>query len=166
MRNERIQQLVTVAVLMTVALMLSWLESFVPLPAGLHLGLSNFPVVLVLYGWGFPAALGFGILKSILSLLFLGRLSSLFYSLGGICLAVCAMGLCKRCPCFSLLGVNAAGAVFHGVGQLLVAGILLETVSLWSMLPFLTVGGLCSSFLTFFPLQTVLKRGFLPRKIE
>lgn len=143
------------ALLMGVALILSWVEAVlpfqIPIP-GVKLGFANIVVVFVLYTESFPAALLFGILRALLSGLFLGRLSGVLFSLCGTVLAVCGMALLKKCRCFSSLGVSAAGAILHSMGQLIPASLLL-TPAVWQMLPLM---GLASAFcgtVTWIPLR-------------
>lgn len=129
------------ALLMAAALILSWVEAILPfqIPVpGVKLGFANIVLLFVLYGNSFPTALCFGVLRALLSGLFLGRLSGVLFSLGGTVLALCGMALLKKCRCFSPLGVSMAGAVLHGVGQLTVAALLL-TPGVLSLLPLMGI---------------------------
>lgn len=141
--------------LMAVALILSWVEAVlpfqIPIP-GVKLGFANIVTLAVLYQYSFPAALLFGILRVLLSALFLGRLSGVLFGLCGTVLAVCGMALLKQCRCFSSLGVSAAGAVLHGAGQLTVASILL-TPAVWSLMPLLGISSAFCGIITWVPLR-------------
>ncbi len=143
------------ALFMAAALVLSWLEAVlpfqIPIP-GVKLGLANIVTLFVLYEYSFPAALLFGVLRVLLSSLFLGRVSGLLFGLAGAVLAVIAMGILKKIPCFSSLSVSVAGAIFHGVGQLAVSSFV-YTPAVWSLLPLM---GVCSAFcgiITWVPLR-------------
>ncbi len=143
------------ALLMAAALILSWVESVLPfqIPVpGVKLGFANIVTLAVLYQYSFPTALLFGILRVFLSALFLGRLSGVLFGLCGTVLAVCGMALLKRCRCFSSLGVSAAGAVLHGVGQLAAASFLL-TPAVWSLLPILGISSAFCGVITWIPLR-------------
>ncbi len=141
--------------LMAVALILSWVESVlpfqIPIP-GVKLGFANIVTLAVLYQYSFPAALLFGILRVLLSALFLGRLSGVLFGLCGTVLAVCGMALLKRVRCFSSLGVSAAGAVLHGAGQLTAASVLL-TPAVWSLMPLLGISSAFCGIITWVPLR-------------
>ena len=147
------------ALLMAVALILSWVESVLPLQIpvpGVKLGLANIVTLFILYEDSFPAALIFGILRVLLAGLFLGRLSGVLFGLCGTVLAVCGMGLLKRCRCFSSLGVSASGAVLHGVGQLGMAAILL-TPGVWSLLPLLALSSALCGVITWIPYRILVR---------
>lgn len=144
-RRIPIPVLARTSLLMAAALILSWVEAVLPfqIPVpGVKLGLSNLPVVLMLYQTSFPAALVFGVAKGLLSALFTGHLSGLIYSLTGMLFSVTGMAAVKRFRCFSSLSVCVAGAILHGVGQLAAAGCLLST-NFFVFLPLLSV---CSAF--------------------
>ena len=143
------------ALLMAAALILSWVEAILPfqIPVpGVKLGFANIVLLFVLYSDSFPTALCFGVLRALLSGLFLGRLSGLLFSLSGTVLAICGMALLKKCRCFSPLGVSVAGAVLHGVGQLAVAGWML-TPSVWLTLPLLGISSAACGIVTWFPFR-------------
>lgn len=144
-----------IGLFMAVALILSWVESVlpfqIPIP-GVKLGFANIVTLAILYQYSFPAALLFGILRVLLSSLFLGRLSGVLFGLCGTVLSVCGMELLKRCRCFSSLGVSAAGAILHGVGQLTVASFLL-TPAVWTMLPLMGISSAFCGIITWIPLK-------------
>ncbi|MBO5247998.1 MAG: Gx transporter family protein [Clostridia bacterium] len=143
--------------LLGAALILSWVESVLPfrIPVpGVKLGFSNIITMVVLYQYSFPAALLFGGLRVLLSAVFLGRLSGVLFGLCGTVLAVCGMAVLKRLACFSPLGVSSAGAVFHGIGQLAVASVIL-TPSVWSLLPLLGISSAFCGVVTWIPLHAL-----------
>lgn len=146
---------------MACALILSWVEAVLPfqIPVpGVKLGFANIVTMAVLYQYSFPAALLFGILRVLLSALFLGRLSGVLFGLCGTVLAVCGMALVKKCPCFSSLSVSAAGAVLHGVGQLTVASMML-TPSVWNLLPLLSISSAFCGVITWIPFRILRRYG-------
>lgn len=142
------------ALFLAVALILSWVESVlpfqIPIP-GVKLGFANIVTMVVLYQYSFPAALLFGILRVLLSGLFLGRLSGVLFGLCGTVFAVIGMAFLKRMRCFSSLGVSVSGAVLHGVGQLTVASFVL-TPAVWWMLPLLGISSAGCGIITWIPL--------------
>ena len=112
----------------------------------------------VLYEYGFPTAAGFGLTRSFLSMLFLGRLSSAIFSLTGMVFAVLAMGAAKKCGLFSPLGVNVSGSVLHVFGQLLASAFVTETVSVLGLLPVYVCVSVVCGVLTYIPLMQLAKR--------
>ena len=160
--SSRISRITQFALLLAVALILSWVESVLPfqIPVpGVKLGFANLVSLFVLYAYPFPQALGFGVLRALLSGLFLGRLSGVIFSLCGTVLSLCGMALLKKCSCFSSLGVSAAGAVLHGVGQLCAASLLL-TPAVWSVLPLMGISSALCGVVVWFPLRILERYNF------
>ena len=65
----------------------------------------------------------------------------MMYSLAGAALSLCAMLIAKKIGKLSVTGVSVLGGVFHNIGQIIVAMLVLETESLIYYLPFLMVIG-------------------------
>ena len=158
--DKRVKRIVEFAFLMAIALVLSYLESLIDLSSilpGVKIGISNVVLTFVLYQYGDFATFGFGLSKSILSMFFLGRLSTLFYSLTGMVFAVIAMIIIHRLPVFSPLGVSVGGAVMHVVGQMCAAVYVLGNVSVLRFVPFLIITGVLSGIFTYIPLRALWK---------
>ena len=83
---KTLNKTVLAAILTATALILSYVEGIISsgiVIPGIKLGLSNISVVIALYTIGLPYAVVIGILKSLITLLIFGRLSSLIYSFIG-----------------------------------------------------------------------------------
>lgn len=138
------QKLVAMALFVTSALMLSYIESLFPFffgVPGMKLGLANLAVVVVLYHYGWREALTVNILRIILSGLLFGNMFSILFSLGGALVSFLCMTAAKRVG-LSLYGVSMAGGVFHNVGQLVIAAFLVGTAAVGYYAPGLLVVGL------------------------
>ncbi len=137
----------TLAMLGAVTVVLSWIDSLIPVSGalpGAKLGLANLTVLLGLYllgpGWGGVLCL----LKILLSTVLFGNAYSLFYALaGGILSYGVMLGLKKPC---SMAFVSVAGGMAHNLGQLLVAAAVLETAGLLGYFPVLMLCGLGAGF--------------------
>lgn len=143
------RKLVTMALFVTTALMLSYIESLFPFffgVPGMKLGLANLAVVCVLYLYGWREAFMVNILRIILSGLLFGSMFSVLFSLGGALVSFTSMIAAKRLG-LSLYGVSMSGGVFHNVGQLLIAVFLVQTVEVGYYAPILLVAGLVTGFL-------------------
>ncbi|MBP3813223.1 MAG: Gx transporter family protein, partial [Butyrivibrio sp.] len=70
-----------------------------------------------------------------------GNISMMMYSLAGAALSLFAMLLARKIGKLSMTGVSVLGGVFHNVGQIIVAMLVLETKSLLYYLPFLIIVG-------------------------
>jgi heptaprenyl diphosphate synthase len=73
-----------------------------------------------------------------------GNFSTMLYSMAGAFTAFVIMYLFKKSKKFSITGVSVAGGVFHNVGQIMVAIIMLATKELVYYLPFLIIIGTVS----------------------
>lgn len=142
-------KLVKIALFVTTALILSYVESLFPfffgIP-GMKLGLANLAVVMALYFYGWREAAMVNVLRIVLAGMLFGNLFSILFSLGGAFVSFIAMLFAKRLG-LSLYGVSMAGGVFHNVGQLLIAAFLVETVEVGYYAPFLLVTGLVTGLL-------------------
>ncbi len=157
---KKINKTVLAAILTATALILSYIETVVSsgiIIPGIKLGLSNIPVVIALYTISFPHALAIGILKSLISLLIFGRLSSLMYSIFGIIFAILSMYLLKRIKPLSLLSVNVGGSFMHIIGQLIAASIMLKSLTPWTLFPLFGALSIVSGILTYIPERFLLK---------
>lgn len=129
---------------LAMALILSYVESLIPFSfgiPGIKLGLPNLVVVLLLYRRGAKEAVAVNLLRIILSGFLFSNLYAILYALTGAVLSFCAMLLAKRARCFSVVGVSVTGGVFHNIGQIIMAMLVVETVYVGYYLPFLIVAG-------------------------
>ena len=130
--------------LIALALVLSYLESLVPLSfavPGIKLGLPNLVIVFALYRLRPATAAAISLLRVALVALLFGSALSLAYSAAGAVLSFAVMLLLKRGGRFGCTGVSVAGAVAHNLAQIAAAALLLETPSLAWYFPVLCVSG-------------------------
>ena len=140
--------------LIALALVLSYLESLLPLSfgvPGVKLGLPNLVVIFALYRLSPKAAAVISLLRVLLVSVLFGSVLSLAYSAAGAVLSFLVMWVLKRSGKFGCTGVSVAGAVAHNFGQILTAAVLLETSRLTWYLPVLclsgTAAGICIGLL-------------------
>lgn len=141
--RDKTKRLTTLALLAAVAFVLSWVDSLIPVSGalpGAKLGLANLAVLMGLFLLG-PGPGGLlCLIKILLSTFLFGNAFSFFYALAGGVLSYLVMwGLKKRC---SLVFTSVMGGVFHNLGQLLVASVILETAGLMAYFPVLLLCGL------------------------
>ena len=128
----------------SLAMVLSWLESLIVLPGllpGMKVGLTNLVVLFALYRLRLRDAAWISLLRVLLVSVTFGNAYSFAYSLAGAALSLAVMAALKKLDCFSILGVSIAGGVCHNIGQLLVAIAVLGTARLGWYLPALLVSG-------------------------
>ncbi|MDO5294103.1 MAG: Gx transporter family protein [bacterium] len=137
----------TFGVLVALAFIFSYVEALIPFNfavPGMKLGLANIVVLATLYLLGAKEAFVVSIIRVVLVGFTFGNLNTMLYSLAGGLLSFAVMALAKRFNLFSIIGVSVLGAIFHNVGQIAVAMIILETKALIGYLPFLLVFGIVS----------------------
>ncbi len=131
-----------------VALILAYVEVLLPplytAVPGIKLGLPNIAILFVLYRYGmrYAAAVSF-VRMAVVALLF-GNPMTFVYSLAGAALSLLVMALLRRLDFLSVVGVSVAGGVFHNVGQILMAMLLLGTAELGYYLIVLAITGTVS----------------------
>lgn len=137
--NRRLttQRMTRLALLAAAAVVLGYMENLISavmlLPPGIKLGLANTVLLYSIYLLGPGYSVILMILKVVLTGFMSGNLAAAFlYSMGGGSLSLAMMLLVKKLggKGVSIVGVSVVGAVFHNVGQLLVAALVLRTPGL------------------------------------
>ena len=138
------KKLVTLAVTISVAMILSFVESripaFVAIP-GVKVGLANIAVIFALYKMGWREAITVSVIRVILVALLFGSVVSLAYSIAGALISLSLMILLRKIGIFTEVAVSVVGGITHNIGQILIAFLLLETKVVFHYLPFLLVSG-------------------------
>lgn len=145
----------------SLALILSYVETLIPISfgiPGIKLGLANLVIVIVLYTYGEKEAFLLSVTRILLSGFLFGNLSMILYSMAGGIFSLAIMVLLRKIGGFSIQGVSIAGGVFHNIGQLLLAMMIVETYQVWYYFPVLLVSGLVTGLLIGIVSSEVLKR--------
>lgn len=153
MAMKNTKPLVQSAVLISLALALSYMERFIPLQLliplpGVKLGLANVVTLIALYHLGSKNAFAILIIRCVLGSLFGGGITGLLFSLTGGLLAMTVMALWKNSPFLSVYGVSILGAAAHNIGQILAAMVLMHSVYIGMYLPYLLMVALFTGFAT------------------
>ena len=134
MKNRKLKRKVFLSLCVTFSLVLSYVETLIPpiWPAvpGIKIGLANIAVIFVLYRFGIFNAAMVSFLRLLLSTLLFGNPITFIYGFAGAVLSLSVMAVLRKIGVFSMIGVSVAGAVFHNLGQILTAMLLLETPAL------------------------------------
>ena len=141
---SKTKRLTLCAVLIALALALSYTERFIPLQMvvplpGVKLGLANIVTLVALYLLGPKEAFAILVPRCILGAVFGGGITGLLFSLTGGVLAMAVMILAKKVPIFSVYGVSILGAAAHNVGQILAAMVLMNSLHIGAYLSYLLV---------------------------
>ncbi len=148
-------------VMLGLALICGFIETLIPFDfgiPGIKLGLANAVALYVFYKNGFVPSLIVNVARICLVGILFGNALSLVYSLSGGVLAVLTMWCVWKFKCFSVIGVSVAGAVMHGVGQLLCAAVVISFKVSLAYLPFLMISGAVTGTLIGIAVTLLLKR--------
>lgn len=143
------------------ALIFSYVESLVPINfgiPGIKLGLANLIIIIALYKMSIKEAYILSVVRVVLAGFIFGNLFSIIYSMAGGLLSLTVMTLLKQSEKFSIFGISMAGGVFHNVGQLIVAMIVLESLNIAYYMPVLLLSGLITGLLIGLVANEMLKR--------
>lgn len=156
---NKTKRMVFLSFLVSIALVIYIIEAQIPvLFPGMKLGLANMIslAALILLGW--KEALLIMILRTTLGSIFGGTMPSFMFSLaGGFLSNIIMIILYKNFKnSISIWTISICGAVFHNIGQLFVASIVVQSFRIYVYLPVLLVSailtgyfiGLCTKFLT------------------
>lgn len=143
------------------ALIFSYVETLIPINFGIpgvKLGLANLIIVVALYKLPLQEVYLLSIVRILLSGFIFGNYFSILYSLAGGLLSLSVTALLKRRNSFSVMGISVAGGVFHNVGQMTVAMLVVETFSVAYYFPVLMIAGLVTGLLIGVLSNEMLKR--------
>jgi heptaprenyl diphosphate synthase len=152
---------VSFGVFVALALIFSYIETLIPINFGIpgvKLGLANLVIVIGLYKIGLFEDYLLSVTRVVLAGFLFGNLFSIIYSLAGGLLSLTVMAVLKKTGKFDIMGVSIAGGVFHNIGQICVAALVLENISIFNYIPVLLISGLLTGALIGIVSQEVLKR--------
>ena len=142
--NRSAKTITLLGVCTAAAMVLSYVETLIPVPfavPGVKLGLANLVAVFLLMKLDWRYAAPVSLIRVLLTALLFGNAASLAYSAAGAILSMLVMTGAKRIKAFSPVGISVIGAVFHNVGQILMAIILTDTAQIAFWLPPLIISG-------------------------
>lgn len=147
-RMKKTTKMVYMSLLVALALILFIFESMIPVPfitPGAKLGLANLIIMIAVYTLdSYKESFTVLILRIILSTLFAGSVSTLIYSVSGGILSFIITVIVKELggKHVSIIGVSASAAVFHNIGQLIAASLVLHNFGVMLYLPVLSIAGI------------------------
>lgn len=147
--NKKIAKM---SMLLSISVVLALIESFIPIfnmIPGIKLGLANIVIVFAIYDLSFKDALYLSLVRVILiGILRTGLFSiNFFFSLVGALLSIFVMYLVKRYTKMSIIGVSISGAIFHSIGQIIVAIIFLSNINIVYYLPILLISSIVTGII-------------------
>lgn len=158
MKTVRITEL---GMLLALALVFSYFESLIPVfvaVPGVKIGLANIVTILLLYRTNWKNVMMFMTVRVLLAGFLFSGVSGIIYSLAGGFCCIIIMSILKHFPHFSLVGVSITGAIFHNIGQIIVAVFVMENVHILYYLLVLCISGAISGLLVGYLAFLLLKR--------
>lgn len=150
MRNKT-KKLAFLGLCTAVTLILSYVEALLPplwaAVPGIKMGLPNIMILFLLYRCSLKEAAAVSLVRLFAVALLFGNVMTLAYSFAGALLSLAVMVLLKKTDRFSMIGVSIAGGVFHNLGQILVAMLVLETAEIGYYMIILTLTGTLAGIL-------------------
>ncbi|MBU3144231.1 Gx transporter family protein [Clostridium sp. CF012] len=146
---KKTKKMVLISILVAIALVIYLIEAQIPvLFPGIKLGLANSIslVALILFGW--KEAFLIMVLRTLLGSIFGGGLSALLFSFAGGLLSNIVMVLLYKYlkNALSLPTISVCGAIFHNVGQLLVAAFIIKDLRIYLYLPVLLISAIITGY--------------------
>jgi len=159
---SRTKKMVLLGILVSQALILHLVERLIPVPVpvpGIKLGLANAISLIAIIFFGPKEALTVVAMRTFLGSVFGGGISSFIYSFigGAISTLVMAIMYKRYRNLFSLPTISVIGAIFHNIGQILVASLIIQNVKLFYYLPLLLISAVITGLFIGFAVQYTLK---------
>jgi len=155
-------QLTRLAMLLALGVIINYAEVvFIPtafIAPGVKLGIANSVGLIVLYLFKEREYLIFGFLRVLLTALFTGFGFSFLIGLSGYIFAAFAVVLIVQTKQLSIFGLSMIGAMFHGVGQILMVSYLYNTIFMVNYLPVLLISGIIAGLVVALLSKEVLLR--------
>lgn len=160
----KIAKMTRISLLLALAMVLGYIESLIPfffgIP-GMKLGLANLMTVLVLFAYSEKEAILLNILRITLLGFLFGNLFGIVYSMTGAVVSFAAMVIARRLLKWNITWCSIMGGIFHNVGQVLLACLIIENINVLYYLPGLLISGLIAGFLIGILGDILLNRGIL-----
>jgi heptaprenyl diphosphate synthase len=130
----------------------------VPVP-GIKLGLANAISLMTIVLFGAKEALVVVAMRTFLGSVFGGGISAFIYSfIGGFISAMAMAIMYKRFRnFFSIPTISVVGAIFHNIGQILVASLIVQNARLFYYLPLLMISAVITGLFIGFAVQYTLR---------
>ena len=157
--QKKLRKYVVVSSIIAIAIVLNILESFVPMPFSMKIGLANIATLFTLYVYSSKDALLVTVFRVVLANLlrpFGFDLNVFLMSLSGGLLALTVMVLFKKLLPFGIIVISVMGAIGHVVGQFIVGIWLFNSIHVLTVIPLFLVIALPSGILIGFITKTCI----------
>ena len=156
------RRITLLALLTAIALTIFMIEAQLPVLVpiqGVKLGLANIITVYAVFVLGPGDALLILCARVFLGAVFSGQMMTLLYSMGGGLLSWLVMVLLRRLLTRDQIWLcSPVAAIFHNLGQLLVAAGVMKTWAVMAYLPYLLLSGIITGLFTGLCAQLLIRR--------
>lgn len=168
--KTRIKKLTMIAILLSMALVLSIVESFIPfgLP-GVKLGLANLIILLSIYYFGFWIPLAIDIIRVFVASIATGTFLGMGFvmSLTGALTSFLLMYVfVKFLKCFTSVGASIIGAYTHALAQIFIGVIYLNSWGVFYYFPVMATVALITGTINGVIVEVLLNNSYLNRVVE
>ncbi len=140
MKNTK--KITYISLLIAQAMILNYVERLIPFNVGIpgaKLGLANIITLVCIETLNLKNTLIVILLRTTLSAAMFGNVSAYIYSVCGALLSFAVMAFCIKSKKISLITISIIGAIFHNLGQLSAAAVIIENYRIGIFLPFLVL---------------------------
>lgn len=146
------QKIALLGMFTTIALTIFMIEAaipaLIPIP-GIKLGLANIVTLFLILRYNGADAAKVLVMRILLASIFGGQMVSFLYSICGGFLCLIAMLLTNHFLKGNYIYLTSVvGAVFHNIGQILVAYVILQMSGIFVYIPFLMISGVITGLFT------------------
>ncbi|MCL2415476.1 MAG: Gx transporter family protein [Defluviitaleaceae bacterium] len=168
MMNTAAKKVAYYGIFTTLAIIASYIERLVAVPIavpGIKLGLANVIVIIMLYASGARSAFAINVLRMLLVGFLFGSVTGIIYSLSGGIASYIIMVTAKKTKAFGIVGVSVFGGVFHNIGQISMAAVVVNNVRLFYYAPVLIIFGVLTGIIIGFTAGYTLRHVQVIRRI-
>lgn len=155
------KKLAYLALLAACAIIMGYVEAILPLDLGVpgvKPGLCNIFILITLILFSWKEALMVSVVRILAVGFMFGNLFSISYSIAGTLFAVFIMSLLIHVGRSGLVGISASGGAMHGIGQMLVAKLILPALPFTGYTSVLILSGVVTGTVTGFIVYEILRR--------
>ena len=151
MNNKKIRQMVVISLFLAISVVVSYVESFIPIPIpGVKLGLANVITLFLLQEGKWKESLFILIARILIVSFIRGTFLNVtfFMSLGGGIVAYIVMFIFSRIKILSSITISVLGSVSHVVGQIIIAYLYTSTKGVIYYLPIIMFLGIITGIIS------------------
>lgn len=160
-KNSHTKKIAYLALLTACAIIMGYVEAILPLDLGIpgvKPGLCNIFILITLILFSWKEALMVSIVRILAVGFMFGNLFSISYSMAGTLFAVFIMTLLVHTGRSGLIGISASGGAMHGIGQMLVAKLILPALPFTGYTSVLIISGVITGTVTGFIVYEIIRR--------